>query len=70
MMPHTPNPMHVAQTAQNMAEKAEGADAKLFQKVALVSMAVVALSSLSQVAIELLRRAPNKDRDEVSRRSR
>jgi hypothetical protein len=72
MMPHQPNPLTLAETAQRMAAKAEEGDAKIFQKVALVSMSVMALSSAAQVVLELLRRKETHchDRDEASRRWR
>jgi hypothetical protein len=71
MMPPQSSPLHVANLAQQMAQKAEGVDAKLFQKVALVSMGVMAIGSVAQVALEIMKkRCPNYDRDECSRRSR
>lgn len=71
MMPPQANPLHVANMAQTMAKNAEGVDAKLFQKVALISMGVMAMGSIAQLALEVMRkRCPNYDRDEVARRHR
>lgn len=71
MMPPQANPLHVANMAQAMAQKADGIDAKMFQKVALISMGVMALGSVAQVALEVMRkRCPNYDRDEAVRRHR
>lgn len=62
-MAHAPfsiNPFHIADAAQRMAEKAEGADSRVFQKVAMVSMGVVALASTAQVFLSLLRELNRK----------
>lgn len=71
---HTPfstNPLHIAGTAQKMAQNAEGADSRLFQKVAVISMGVVALASATQVLLGLLRELNRKyDNDKYSGRSR
>jgi len=63
MMPPQSNPLHVANLAQQMSRNADATDAKLFQKIAIVSMGCVALASISQVLLELLRRKdkPSKD---------
>ena len=71
MMPPQANPLHVANLAQQMSKQAEGIDAKMFQKVALISMGVMAIGSIAQVALEVMRkRCPNYDRDECARRHR
>jgi hypothetical protein len=60
---HTPfstNPLHIANEAQKMAQRAEGADGRIFQKVAMVSMGVVALASVAQVFVSLLRELNRK----------
>ena len=71
-MTHSPfstNPFHIADAAQRMAEKAEGADSRAFQKVAMVSMGVVALASTAQVFLSLLREL-NRKCDDIQRSSR
>lgn len=56
MMPPAASPLHVANMAQQMAQKSDGMDAKMFQKVALVSMGCIAFASVAQVVLELLRK--------------
>ena len=60
MMPPQANPLHVANMAQAMANKAEGMDAQLFQKVALISMGCMAAASISQVLLEIFRRKEHR----------
>jgi hypothetical protein len=62
-----PNPMHVANIAQNMAKNAETCDARIFQKVALISMCVMAAASATQVFQSLLRELNRKHDREQSR---
>ena len=62
MMP--PNPFLLADKAQQMAKKAEGADCQMFQKVALVSMVVMAAAGATQLMLQVireLRRDPDRD---------
>ena len=60
------NPLFIAREAQEMAKKAEGSDCKVFQKVALVSMCIMAAAGASQVFLSLLHelnRREHRDRD-------
>ena len=66
----TPNPLHLANTAQNMARNAPQGDAPVFHKVAMISMAVMALSSLMQTVQPLLRDLIRKDSERDSHRGR
>jgi hypothetical protein len=50
-----PNPLHLANTAQQMARNAPAADAVVFNKVAMVCMGVMAAASVLQVLQPLLR---------------
>ena len=65
MMPHN-SPLSIAREAQQMARNAGGRDGEVFQKVAMVSMCVMALASLTQVGLTLLRKLDKKEhkRDE------
>ena len=65
-----PNPLHLANTAQNMARNAPQGDAQVFHKVAMVSMAVMALSSVLQTVQPLLRDLLRKDNERDSHRGR
>jgi hypothetical protein len=56
----TPNPLHLANTAQSMARSAPGGDAAVFNKVAMVCMGVTALASAVQVLQPLLREHDRK----------
>lgn len=51
----TPNPLHLANTAQHMARSAPGGDAAVFNKVAMVCMGVMATASVLQVLQPYLR---------------
>lgn len=51
----TPNPLHIANTAQSMARSAPGGDAAVFNKVAMVCMGIMAAASVMQVLQSLLR---------------
>lgn len=65
--PITPNPLHIANEAQKMAEKA-GHDGRVFQKVAMVSMGVMAAASVMQMLMPLLRELNRKyDHDDRER---
>jgi hypothetical protein len=57
------NPLHIARAAQDMARHADGMDSRLFGKVALVSMCVMATASAAGVLIELLKQFKAKDRE-------
>jgi hypothetical protein len=65
--PFPPNPLQVANMAQRMAGNAEGMDSRVFQKVAMVSMGVMAVASVVQVLAPLLRELNRKHDDERSR---
>ena len=56
MMINPRNPLSIAETAQRMADKAGKDDGKIFQKVALISMGVMAFASAAQVLLELAKR--------------
>jgi hypothetical protein len=60
MMPGTPNPLYLAGQAQNMARNAEACDAKVFQKVALCSMCIMAAASAISAIQPLLRELNRK----------
>jgi hypothetical protein len=49
------NPLHVANMAQRMAENSEGTNSLMFQRVAMVSMGLVAVASAVQVLAPLLK---------------
>ncbi|MFO0858357.1 MAG: hypothetical protein U0640_13495 [Phycisphaerales bacterium] len=57
----TPNPLHLANTAQQMARSAPGGDAAVFNKVAMVCMGVMAAASVMQVLQPLLRDLKGKN---------
>jgi hypothetical protein len=70
-MPAQPSPAQVANVAQQITRNAEGRDALLFRKVALVNLGVMALASVSQVLLDVFRKKSRcYDRDEASRRGR
>lgn len=52
---NAPNPLHLANTAQQMARMAPKDDAVVFNKVAMVCMGVMAVASVMQVFQPLLR---------------
>lgn len=56
----TPNPLHLANTAQQMARSATAADAVVFNKVAMVCMGVMAAASVVQMLQPLLRELNHK----------
>jgi hypothetical protein len=51
----TPNPLHLANTAQQMARNAPKDDAVIFNKVAMICMGVMATASVLQVLQPLIR---------------
>jgi hypothetical protein len=59
-----PNPLHLANTAQQMARSAPAGDAVIFNKVAMISMGVMAAASVVQVLQPLLRDLAARHRDE------
>lgn len=65
-----PNPLHVANTAQNMARNAPQGEAQAFHKIAMVSMVVMAMSSVLQTLQPLLRDLRKKDNERDSHRGR
>lgn len=66
-----PNPLHVANTAQQMARAAPKEEAVVFNRVAMVCMGVMAAASAAQMLQSLLREF-NKvhDKDRAGNRSR
>lgn len=52
---NTPNPLHLANAAQQMARCSPASDAVVFNKVAMVCMGVMAAASVVQVLQPLLR---------------
>ncbi len=55
------DPLHLANAAQNMARGAEGANAKVFQGVAIVSMCVMAAATAAGLARDIMRDLKHKD---------
>lgn len=64
-----PNPLHLANTAQQMARHAPATDAVVFNKVAMVAMGVMAAASVMQVLQPLLRDLTHRETHD-HRRSR
>ena len=60
-MTTAPNPLHLANTAQQMARFAPTNDAVVFNKVAMVCMGVMAAASVAQVLQPLFRALKSKD---------
>ena len=50
-----PNPLHLANTAQQMARTAPASDAVVFNRMAMVCMGVMAAASVAQVFQSMLR---------------
>ncbi|HMQ16211.1 MAG TPA: hypothetical protein PKC49_09580 [Phycisphaerae bacterium] len=65
-----PNPLHLANTAQQMARSAPASDAVVFNKVAMVCMGVMAAASVMQVLQPLLRDLNRRERQEHPQRGR
>ncbi len=57
----TPNPMYLANSAQQMARFAPRDDAVVFHKVAMVCMGVMAAAAVMQVMQPLLRELKHRD---------
>lgn len=54
-MTYTPHPLHLADKAQQMARYAKGSNAEAFQKVATISMCIVAVTVGMQMLMNLYR---------------
>ena len=65
-----PNPLHLANTAQQMARSAPAGDAAVFNKVAMICMGVMAAASVVQVLQPLLRDLNRKHEREDGPRGR
>lgn len=65
-----PNPLHLANTAQQMARSAPASDAVVFNKVAMVCMGVMAAASVMQVLQPLLRDLNRKEASHSHRHAR
>lgn len=66
-----PNPLHVANTAQQMARAAPKEEAVVFNRVAMVCMGVMAAASAAQMLHSLLREFNRvHDKDRAGSRSR
>ncbi|RIK69004.1 MAG: hypothetical protein DCC65_02415 [Planctomycetota bacterium] len=65
-----PNPLHLANTAQNMARNAPQGDANAFHKIAMISMGVMAASSVVQTLQPLLRDLLRKESEREPRHGR
>jgi len=64
---NAPNPLHLANTAQQLARNAPKDDAVVFNKVAMICMGVMAAASVAQVLQPLLRDLTRKhDRENRS----
>lgn len=57
-----PTPYQIANTAQQMARNAPKSDAVVFNRVAMISMGVMAAASVVQILHSLLRDLNQKDR--------
>jgi len=65
-----PNPLHLANTAQQMARNAPKDDAVIFNKVAMICMGVMAAASVIQVLQPLLRDLTHRHDKEDGRHGR
>lgn len=65
-----PNPLHVANTAQQMARMAPKNDAVVFNRVAMVCMGVMAAAAVVQMLQPLLREINRKHAREDEHRGR
>lgn len=63
----TPNPLHLANTAQQMARTAPASDAVVFNRMAMICMGVMAAASVAQVFQSLLRDLNRKHAGEAGR---
>lgn len=62
-----PNPLHLANTAQQMARSAPAADAAVFNKVAMICMGCMAVASVVQMLQPLLRELNGKHTKQMYR---
>jgi hypothetical protein len=68
MQPFPPHdPLRIANTAQDMARKAQGTDCVMFNKVAMVCMGVTAVVSVGHALHSLLKELNRKEHRERSR---
>lgn len=67
---NAPNPLHLANTAQQLARNAPKDDAVVFNKVAIVCMGVMAAASVLQVLQPVLRDLNRKHSAETQHRGR
>lgn len=65
-----PSPLHLANTAQQMARNAPRDDAVVFNKVAMISMGVMAAAAVVQMLQPLLRELNGKCRRDDRGRDR
>lgn len=65
-----PNPLHVANTAQQMARMAPKNDAVVFNRLAMVCMGVMAAAAVVQMLQPLLREINRKHAREDEHRGR
>lgn len=65
-----PNPLHVANTAQQMARGASKNDAVVFNRVAMVCMGVMAAASVVQMMMPLLREMNRRHSGDCDHRAR
>jgi hypothetical protein len=65
-----PNPLHLANTAQQMARNAPKDDAVVFNKVAMICMGVMATASVLQVLQPLIRDLTRRRDQESDHRGR
>lgn len=63
----TPDPLHIANAAQQMARTAPGNDAVVFGRVAMVCMGVMAAASVAQVFQSLLRDLNRREKGSPAR---
>lgn len=66
----TPNPLHLANTAQMMARNAPQNDAVVFNKVAMICMGVMAAASVVQMLQPILREINHREGKRTQHRER
>jgi hypothetical protein len=57
------NPLFLAKEAQQMANKADHTNALVFQKVAMVSMIVMAAAGATQIMLQVMRELRRDDHE-------
>lgn len=67
---NAPSPLHVANTAQQMARGAPKNDAVVFNRVAMVCMGVMAAAAVVQMLTPLLREINRRHDGDCDRRGR